>query len=339
MTVKTKYIGFLLSLGLMIMGLRSYGQQQAFTQYYLNLPSVNPGFTGMEPYLDVKSAFRQRWNGFEDKNNSIYLSGYASLGRTSPTVFKNNSLRISNPEAYDKVASSSSLKRMHGVGGMVTSQTIGPFKSMSANLNYAYHLPVSRNLSLSMGTRVRYINYDINLNGYTFREESDPFIDMLKDSNGGKQQQFVGDFGMTLYSDKFYMGFSSSDLISENMSGGELLQLTSDASYHATTGAQFSLSPIIDLYPGARVSYSDLYGVTWEANARIRYSEMIYLGLAYENDVKAALLFGLTFENKYSINYSYDYYLNDLKEFTTGNHEFTLGIAIFNKYSTPARLW
>ncbi|UII30956.1 PorP/SprF family type IX secretion system membrane protein [Fulvivirga ulvae] len=339
MISKTQQIGLLLSLGLIFLSLKGYCQQQAFTQYYLNLPSVNPGYTGMEPFLDVKSAFRQRWNGFEDKNNSIYLSGYASLGRTSPTVFKNNSLRISNPEAYDKVANSNSLKRMHGVGGMVTSQTVGPFKSMSANLNYAYHLPLSRSTSLSMGTRVRYINYDINLNGYTFREESDPFIDMLRDSNGGKQQQFVGDFGMTLYSDKFYVGFSSSNLISESLGEGELLQLASDISYHATIGVQLDLSPVIDIYPGARVSHSDLYGVTWEANTRVRYDEMIYVGLTYENDVKAAVLFGLTFENKYSINYSYDYYLNDLREFTTGNHEFTLGIAIFNKYSTPARLW
>ncbi|MBL6448916.1 PorP/SprF family type IX secretion system membrane protein [Fulvivirga sp. 29W222] len=336
---KRKNIVWLLSLGLVILGFNGYGQQQTFTQYYLNLPSVNPGFTGMEPYLDVKSAFRQRWNGFEDKNNSIYLSGYASLGRTSPTVFKNNSLRISSPEAYDKVANSGSLKRMHGIGGMVTSQTVGPFKSMSANVNYAYHLPLSRSLSLSMGTGVRYINYDVNLDGYTFREESDPFIDRLKGSNGGRLQQFVGDFGIALYSDKFYMGFSSANLVSENMSGGELLQLDRDVSYHALVGIQIDLGPIINFYPGGRLSYSDLHGVTWEANARIRYSKMIYLGLAYENDVKASLLFGLTFENRYSINYSYDYYFNELKEFTTGNHEFTLGIAIFNKYSTPARLW
>lgn len=337
---KIKNIGLLLSLSIMTVTLDGYGQDKAFTQYYLNLPAVNPGFTGMEPYLDLKGAFRQRWSGFSDKNSAFYISGYGSLGRTSPTVFKNNSLRISNPEAYEKVANSSSLKRMHGIGGMITSQTVGPFKTMSANVNYAYHLPLSRAVSLAMGTRLSYVDYQLSFEDYVVRDpDGDAFYQELINSSEGKQQQFVGDFGMTLYSDKFYIGFSSSNLISEPIGDGELLKLASDAAYHAVAGVQFDLSPIIDLYPGVRVSYSDLYEATWEANVRVRYDEMIYIGLAYENDVKAAVLFGLTFDEKYSINYSYDYYLNDLKDFNTGNHEFTLGIAIFNKYSTPARLW
>ena len=315
-----------------------HAQRQSFTQYYLNLPSVNPGFTGLEPFMDVKMAFRQKWNGFDDKNRAFYLSGYTAIGRTSPTVFKNNSLRISNPEVYKNASKNTSVKRMHGVGGRISSQTVGPFKSQTFNGNYAYHLPLSGNISLSMGTVLGFTSYRISFADYEVRQENDPFIEMLAMSADGNMQQFTGDFGFALYTDNFYVGLSSDKLIQKSL-GSELLNISTATAYQVVTGITKEINNQFTVYPGAKVRYSDLYKMTWEANLRVRYDDKIYLGFAYENEIKAALLLGLAFNNKYFINYSYDYYLNDLREFNTGNHEFTLGLAIFNKYSTPSRLW
>ncbi|ELR71989.1 hypothetical protein C900_01984 [Fulvivirga imtechensis AK7] len=313
-------------------------QRQTFTQYYLNLPAINAGFTGFEPFLDMKTAYRQRWNNFSEKNNSFYISAYGSLGSTSPTVFRNNALRVSNPSTYGRLARNKNLKRKHGLGGMVMSQTVGPFKSLETSANYAYHLPITGLTSLSFGTRISYNNYEIDFSVFDVREHPDVVYDELLEA-GGKQQQFVGDFGIVLYTSRFFFGLSSSNLVASSFGSGRLLELPSDLSLEFLAGSQFELSPYVELYPGIRMRHSEIYGLSWEVNARLRYNKLIYLGAVYQNDVKASLLFGLTFDSRYNINYSYDYYLNDLREFSTGNHEFTLGIAIFNKYSTEPRLW
>ena len=335
------YIGLSMILcSLMLICADGMGQRQTFTQYYLNLPAINAGFTGFEPFLDVRTAYRQRWNNFSEKNNSFYISAYGSFGSTSPTVFRNNALRVSQPSTYNRLARNKSLKRKHGMGGMIMSQTVGPFKSLETSVNYAYHLPITGLTTLSFGTRISYNNYEIDFSHFVVRDEvNDVFYQELLSSSEGKQQQIVGDFGMTLYTSKFFVGISSSNLIAQNFGGEETLELPSDLSLEFLAGSQFDLSPYLELYPGARLRHSEIYGLSWEVNTRIRYNKLIYLGAVYQNDVKASLLFGLTFDGRYNINYSYDYYLNDLREFSTGNHEFTLGIALFNKYSTEPRLW
>jgi hypothetical protein len=44
-----------LSVGLM----HANAQENSFTQYYLNMPAVNAGFTGIEDYLDLKMGVRE----------------------------------------------------------------------------------------------------------------------------------------------------------------------------------------------------------------------------------------------------------------------------------------
>lgn len=330
----------MIAIFLLVSMTNGFCQKPSFTQYFLNLPSINPSFTGFEPFLDVKSAYRQRWNNFTEDNSSFFLGMYGAIGKTSPTSYKNNAPRISNPRLYGKLAEKNSLRRLHGVGGMVMANRIGPFQALTLSLNYAYHLPLTRESSLSMGTKIAYKSYKIDFQELTVRHPNeDQFYQQLINSSEGKQQQIVGDFGITFYNEKFFLGVSSSNLIPQQLGKDELLKIATDPSLELVAGTELSLSPQMELYPGMLITHSKINDTSWEANLRVRYNKLIYLGAAYENKVKAALLFGLTFDSRYNINYSYDYYLNDLKDFDLGNHEFTLGLAIFNKYSQEPRLW
>lgn len=324
----------------MVLSENSMGQKQSFTQYYLNLPAINAGFTGIEPYLDGTTAYRQRWNNFSEKNNSFFVSAYGSIGNTSPAVFRNNALRVSRPSTYNKMARNKSVNKKHGIGGMVMARTVGPFKTINTAFNYAYHLPVTGVATLAFGARIGYNSYTIDYSDFVVRDQvNDEFYQDLINSSSGKQQQILADFGMTLYTSRFYVGLSSSQLVSKSLGGDTGLELPSSLSLDLLIGNQFDLSQNLELFPSGRITHNEIYGLTWEVNARVRYNHLIYIGALYENKVKTALLLGLTMDGRFNINYSYDYYLNDLREFSTGNHEFTLGVALFNKYSTPSRLW
>jgi len=317
-----------------------YAQAVDNTQYYVNLPSVNPGFTGVEDFWDLKVSYRQQWNDFSNENSNIYASLFGTLGTTSPTAYKDNSLRISDPYAYDRLSNEKDLRRRHGIGGMLSSRTLGPFTAFEFNANYAYHIPISNSFSLSLGTKLGYLNHQLDFTQFTVRDEvNDAFFQMLMNANEGNQSYFTLDLGSILYSKSFYFGLSTNSLVNQKISGDDFNEFLTDQTYEVITGMEKQISTNMEIYPSARLRYSEIFDLNWEVNLRLRYKERIYIGGAYENDVRASFLFGLTLDTRYNINYSYDYFLNQLNDFNTGNHEVVIGIALFNKYSMKTKNW
>lgn len=172
------------TLALILTGYWAFARENDFTQYYLNLPAINPGFTGMNEYMDMRSGIREGWNNFGIKNNNGYLSAYTALGNANRSGRKNNSLRISNPTLFDEVQKDKKFRRRMGLGGMLSQRTVGPYRSVTESVNFAYHLPVSSKLSLSLGTKVGHMNQRIDFTGLTVRDDvNDVFYNSLIAAN------------------------------------------------------------------------------------------------------------------------------------------------------------
>lgn len=317
----------------------SVAQEDDYTQYYVNLPTVNSGFTGMDDYFNLNTGVREGWNNFGVENNNVYLSAFGALGSSKRSGRKNNSLRLSSPKIFDEMQSDKKFRRRHGLGGMITSRTVGPYKSFGATVNYAYHLPISDKLNISMGSRLGYTNQRIDYSGLTVRDEvNDLFYHNLIQSGQGSQNTFLVDFGAVLYSNRFYFGVSSSNLIIEKLNGDQLFNLNEGTQYRFQSGAVFSLNPEFELSPAVMGTYQDSYDLLWAANLRMRYKNLVSLGAAYNSDAKVSILVGLATTN-FSINYSYDIYTSDLSDFDVHANELVLGIALFNKYKLKPRFW
>ncbi len=323
----------------MIVCCNSYAQVPEYTQFYVNPAIVNPGFVGMESFLDFKFGFKQRWQDFDDGNDMFYLTAFGSIGNTPPSAYKKNSLRVSNPIAYDQLSRNKNVKRKHGVGGTLTSQSSGPFETIETGLNYAYHLPVGYKFSLSLGMSVDMIQNTMDFTNYVVRNQNDDFYQQLVSAQNGDQNLLKIDFGSVFYSDKLYIGLSSNALFLEQMSGDEFGEFTTSRSYDLMAGLIEDISPMLEVFPVVRLSQHDLYGLSWDAIVRFRYRQMVYLGVGYFNDVKTSLLLGLTLNGKFNLNYSYDYYVSGLNEFNSGSHEVIIGIALFNKHLLENRIW
>lgn len=315
-------------------------QQSEFTQYYLNIPATNAGFTGVEDYLDLKSGFRQGWNDFNIKNNNVYLSAYGILSKKNKSGTTNNTLRTSDPSAYKAIQSSRVLRRKHGLGGMLTNRNFGPYRSVSINANYAYHLPISDRFNLSFGSKLTYDNQRINFNNYTVRDEvNDAFYQQLMRTNQGSQNSFFMDFGSVIYSNRFFIGISTNSIIAKKISGDNLLQESNVVRYNLQTGGNVAMGTNFTLNPGLQVSYSKEYDLLWTVNARLKYKDVIYLGPAFNSEKKLSILFGLMINSRLSINYSYDQYLSELKDFNATMHEVVVGAVLFKKYGVQSKFW
>src|ERR1043165_84242 len=131
--VRRIYFAFVAALSLGCVAANAQEIEQ--TQYYLNLPGVNPAFTGIEEYVDTRVSYRQGWNDFAVKNNYSFVSAYGPLGNIRRAALTNNSLRLSDPTAYSNTQVKKKLLRKHGVGGMIANRNFGPYTSTAVSIN------------------------------------------------------------------------------------------------------------------------------------------------------------------------------------------------------------
>lgn len=319
-----------------------FAQDLDHTQYYLNLPGVNPGFTGIEDYMDTRFSFRQGWNDFAVKNNYTFVSAYGALNNSVRNALKNNTLRLSNPEAFQQVQEDRKLGRKHGVGGMLSSRSLGPYEAVTINANYAYHLPISRTVNMSFGSRVAYHSQRIDFNGFVVRDQvNDLFYQQIMAASQGNSGSFLMDFGYTVYSSKFFLGISSNGLVSTHVTGTSVIE-SEQARRISVQGAltRVQLGSNVTFSPGFRTTYAKGYDFTWSANGRLMLKNIAYFGAGYTNSSpKLSLMFGLNMNGRFSINYSYDKYLSNLNNFNVNVHEIVIGAALFNKYNAATRFW
>ena len=317
-----------------------FAQEINYTQYYLNLAGVNSGFTGIEDYLDVKMGVRQGWNNFGEKSSNVYLSIYGTIKNSNLSPLKNSSLRLSNPEYVKRIVSDKALRRKQGIGGMVTSKDLGLYKSTSLIANYAYHLPVSKKINWSLGAKVGLVNQKIDFTEYTVRDEiKDVFYQQLKNARQGSENMVIADFGSAIYSNNFYLGVSSSNLLLKHVGGFNLLDSDQPVQYSIQTACNIRLGNNLLFNPGFKFVSTSGYDLNWTVNSRVRYKDVIYGGLAYEDNVKVSALFGLFINNTYSINYAYDKYLSALSNFNVSVHEVVIGISLVNRYGLKPKFW
>jgi type IX secretion system PorP/SprF family membrane protein len=314
-------------------------QEFVSTQYYSNLPTINPAFTGIDDHLDLKLSVNQGWNSFNIKNNNLYVSIFGSLNSSSRALVNNNTLRISS-SASQQSQSEKQLRRKHGMGGSIGSRNVGPYRSLSLNYNYAYHIPLSSKFTFSLGTNLSYLNQRIDFSGFTLRDElNDDFYNRLNASGNGIQNSFLIDFGGVIYSKGFYFSLSSNNLIKSKLSGDNLLNYNESTQYQLFTAGNIRLGPLMTLSPGARVRYLSGTELVWAVNTRVRYKELLYVGSGYGSNSQLSILFGITFTTRFNLHYAYDQYLSTLSNFNVNAHEIVLGIGISNKGNSLPKFW
>jgi type IX secretion system PorP/SprF family membrane protein len=340
--MKRSLTSFITILSFLAMGLSAAAQDVDYTQYYLNNAAYNPGFTGMEDFVDVKVGFRQGWNTFAIPNNYMFFSLNSGLNSTRRSAIGSNSLRISNAEVLHAIQNGKKIRRKHGLGTTLAGRKLGPFSLNTLSAHYAYHLPISRQFTLAFGSRVGIQSQRIRLDGYRVRDEAnDQLYKEIMRSGQGNSMAAVVDFGYVLYSRNFNFGISSMNLIRSDMGSQRLVESAEQRVFLAQ--ASFTGIPMgknLVFSPGARFAYTPNGEPSLNINSRFAYKKLVYVGAGFSNTgKKVSGLFGLRIEEKLTIHYSYDKYISHLNNFNTNVHEIVVGIHMFNKYGVEPKLW
>lgn len=307
------------------LGFSASAQQQGqYSQYMMNYFLINPAAAGTEHQVDIRAGYRRQWTGLSGSPQNYYLTGHAPLNRMYVRGIGKGKKR----SAY------------HVVGGILSGQTLGALTHNTVYLSYAYHIPLSQKWTMSMGLIA-------GLNQFSLNRSKLDFGDYIPDVAAGNINKINPDLGagLWLYSDKFFFGVSSMQIIQSKLgsSPNQLVRGVLDRLFYLTGGYNIQLSPVLSLVPSVLLKQT-VTAFQMDLNAKMRYMNVFWAGISYRRIDAMSFMAGVLIplshqgnrrmrggqssETRLEIGYSYDLVTSRLGPYSYGSHEIMLAVIL-----------
>ncbi len=313
-------------------------QQFQLTQFFQSANIINPAATGIEDFVDLKVGFRQQWSGFDDAPRTYYISAHGAIKPDKGFEYKNNSLRISNPNLYQDLQGNTEPKLIHGVGGYIVRDEQGEFNQTSSYASYASHFRLGQSFQLSVGVSAGLSNRRWGLDQITLRVPEDELYDTYL-SQGVIDNYFDMNAGIMLYSSNFYFGYSAAQLLQNDIQSSESTVGKLNIHHYVMTGYRLQLNERLELLPSALVKYVGPGPAVVDFNVKAKFNQLVWAGVGYRHDNAIVAIAGFNISDLITISYSYDYITNDLGAYNSGTHEVALGFMLFNAGKASTYMW
>ncbi len=327
-----KYILLLLS----VIGLQTtFAQQEGqFTLFNRNAIYYNPGFTGLENYLSVGAFYRKQWTSFENSPLGFGINAHGKFkGKGYRNLHPPYSLRINNMNRYEELEDSTEFDQYtnHALGGYVYQDKFAPYQELNAAVTYAYHLPLTKHLTWSMGASAGISNSRLDVSQLTVVNNMDPLY--TRYVQAGNQNELVFDLGLgtVLYGDNFYVSYSARNFLHQNRVDPNISENANFQAHHFLgVGYSIPINSSFDLYPSVLLKYVNNSPVDIDIMLKARVMKMFIVGMSYQRDETLNGILGLNINNSLSVAYAYGYPVGELSNVQTGNHAINLNVALFN---------
>lgn len=287
-----------IALGLSYLG---FGQQLTFnSQYMLNPYLINPAAAGTKEKLNIATSFRQQWAGFN------------GAPRTQMMSF--------NMQPNENM----------GVGAIVYNDITGPLRNIGVSGSYSYHLQVSDETKLAFGLSLSMTQHILDANSFILHDE----IDATLNTGTLKSLNPDGSFGMQYFGENFHVGISVPQLIENKYKfGNNFEEINKHVRHYFLTGAyRFRINKELELEPSTLLKYAPAAPFQFDINTRLIYKESMWIGGSYRDKASLVALVGIQ-RAQFTIGYSYDYVLSNIRNYSGGTHELYLSFGI-NKGAT-----
>jgi len=287
---------------ILLLSLASSAQQlPQYTQYMLNQMAINPAYAGTEEFPEVRSNNRQQWVGITDAPRTYMLT------LNGPIQSKNM-----------------------GLGMSIYTDIVGPTRRTGFNAAYAYHVKVQDDMTLSLGLTAGVLQWGIDGNKLTIRQEDDPSLGNVY------QTTIVPDFGAGLYFKKakqFYLGVSIPQLYQAPIGLYSSVDKQSRivSHFNISGGYTYKIDEEFSVEPTFLVKYVKPASAIIYIGARVIYKDEIWAGLNFRTKDAFSMLFGYMFKNYLMVGYSYDFTTSNIRKYSSGTHEIMLGIRFSRK--------
>ena len=288
-------------------------QTPQYSQYMVNPIVINPAITGVENYIDATVAHRNQWVGFEGAPNTGVISLSAPLGLLSGKL-------EGNPNTSHS-----------GIGAFIYTDTAGPNNLSGYFISYAYHLKVSENWFVSLGSFLGYTQFRFDDDDVILVQNptGDPLIQNFSTSN------FDMSLGVYAYSKTLFMGFSSNQIFDSNLNYSIADGIVTDGkvnrNYNFLLGGRISLDREWQIIPSVLLKSVSNSPVQWDLNTKAIYDNRFWFGGSYRHEESFYALAGFRFWNSLSVSYSYDFPISRIRNIQSGTHEIILSYRFSGK--------
>lgn len=304
-----------------------------FTLWNQNHYLVNPAAAGNQDYFDASIGYRKQWSGIKNAPQSIYAVGHSVLNR--PKTHQRSALRISNTSkngVYKKQKKFNKPMLKHALGGHISNQEQGAFTRTEAMLTYAIHLPIVKDISLSFGVSAGLNSFGFDENKASVLVDGDPLFNAFV--TGENSNQMNVNTGAYLYSDKFFFGFSTNQILQNELKIADIdIDRPSPAKlemqHFIIGGYHFDLTNDFRLTPNVLIKLASSTPTYFDLGVTLNYQEMMFLGFSYRNDEVISASFGMNINYFLRMGYAYDYTTSELSRAATGSHEFFIGVTLY----------
>jgi type IX secretion system PorP/SprF family membrane protein len=281
--------------------------------------------------------------GLQDAPVTTYFTMHGPIGKTDyKTTATSFNVPGENPRGKNYWQEYVASDPHHGWGMQIINDRTGPLNNFSAYGTYAYHIGLTPRTNLSAGIGLGFSNLSLNADKLRFNQTIDPAVYQTGTINNVR---FDMNAGVYLYSADYFVGLSAQQIVPSRIdfSNNAVTKLEGKAVPHlfATAGYRFLIGDDFNLTPSVLVKYVQPTPVQVEANAKLQYLDLMWVGASYRHEDGIAAMVGLNVSNTFNVGYSYDYTTSRLNNYTKGTHEIVLGFTLGNKYgsSCPRNVW
>lgn len=278
-----------------LVGQAVYGQQQAmFTQYMFNGLAINPAYAGSQESLSLTALARQQWTGLE--------------GSPSTQTFSAHS-----PIKNEKIA----------LGVLFVNDKIGLVRQTGLQACYAYRIQMRKG-TMSLGLQGGFTSFRSEFSTLYVQNPNDPYF------SNNDVNQLLPNFGTGAYyySERFYLGFSVPQLVSnyyKRENGIFFSSVLQVRHYFLTGGYVFDINPSLKLKPSVLLKAVEGAPLALDLNANLLLKKVIWLGLSYRSFQSLSTLLELQVTDQFRLGYAYDFAISSQqKGLHYGSHELML---------------
>jgi type IX secretion system PorP/SprF family membrane protein len=274
-------------------------QEIMLSQYMFNQMVVNPGYAGSKPYLSADALYRRQWVNFPGSPRTETVSIHGPVGLTNM-----------------------------GLGLGIVHDEIGVEKNTDVYISYSYHLKLSNRLKLGLGIRGGLTFYSANLDKLVYWDQNDQTFPQETQTNTIPN----AGAGAFLYERLWYVGLSVPNLLSTDPNRPLTIN-TDDVKlinhkvrhYYFSAGYAFEINQDVVLKPSALLKYTWNVPVEVDFNVNALLMERLWLGVSYRTGDSFVGLIGVNITKQLRLMYAYDFTMTDIKNYSDGTHEITLG--------------
>jgi type IX secretion system PorP/SprF family membrane protein len=282
-------------------------QQSLFSHYFWNEQHYNPAYAGSREMLHAQTIYRMQWVGFDGAPQTANAT-------------------LHSPLKNEKFA----------LGFNFFNDRIGAYRANGITAQYAFRLPLTAKIKLSLGLQGGVELGNINFNDLVTDDGlADP---VTANWNQHSITPIVGT-GLYLYGEQFSFGFGIPQLLNSQIMSNEKTVLDQVTHYFISGAYQWNINSDFRLLPTATLRIVKGAPVQSEFHISTIMYDIVQAGLGIRTDRSLILMvqaFPKLTEKKYPVRvgYAYDVATRAIRPVASGSHELMLSFGMPRKENT-----